>query len=310
MRIAFMFPGYGSQFVTMAKELYDDNRILQEYFEEASICMNSNFVKLCFASSDADLAKMTNAYTAIFLVSSAISRLLKQEGIEASLTVGYNNGSYAALFYSGAFSFPDGIYLLAKYTTLYQEALTTIPATLMRVSGLSTERIEELCESVGLADDKIFIAIYHDATTHVIGGTPVALERFTKKSFEGSEKVIMEPVSYDVGLHSPLLQPVADQFRMYLEKVDCRDIGVPFMSGINAQRIMTGNDIKEYLVESIVNPVRWSWVMQTLAVYDILVEIGPGTMLSTMMKKYYPDKRIKSINRRADIEELKNMIKS
>lgn len=309
MRIAFVFPGYGSQFVTMAKELYDGNRIVQEYFEEASICMNSNFVKLCFASSDADLAKITNSYPAIFLVSGAISRLLKQEGIEPSVVVGYNNGSYAALFYAGAFSFPDGIYLLAKYAALYQEAIVKIPVSLIRIQGLGTQKLEEWCAEEN-EDDRPYIAIYHDATTHIVGGSAAALERLVKKSFDSGQKISIDPESSDVGLHSPLLQPIADQFKTYLEKVDCRDIGIPFMSGINAQRLMTGAAIKEYLVEMIINPVRWSWVMQTLAIYDIIIEIGPGTTLSSMMKRYYPEKLIRSINRRADIEELKNMIKA
>lgn len=309
MRIAFLFPGYGSQFVTMAKELYDNNRLIQEYFEEASICMNSNFVKLCFASSDADLARMTNSYTATFLVSSAISRLLKQEGIEPSLVAGYNNGSYAALFYAGSFTFPDGIYLLAKYTTIYQEEVVKIPLVLRKITGLSTQKIEELCAQEE-SSDRAYVAFYMDAMTHIVGGSMQALDRLVAKALIIDQRISVVEEVNEMGLHSPLLQSVAEQFKSYLEKVDCRDIATPFMSGINAQRIMTGTAIKEYLVDSIINPVRWSWVMQTLAIYDIIIEIGPGTTLSTMMKRYYPHKIIKSINKRADIEELKKVIKA
>jgi len=108
MKIALLFPGYGSQFVGMGKELYNDYRIVQEYFEEASNCINTNFVKLCFASSDAELSKITNAYTSLFLVGSSIYALLKELEIEPDMVAGYNNGEFAAMFAGGCFSFPDG----------------------------------------------------------------------------------------------------------------------------------------------------------------------------------------------------------
>src|SRR5579872_2129839 len=101
MKIALLFPGYGSQFVGMGKELYDEHRIVQEYFEEASNCLNINFVKLCFASSDAELRKAENAYTALFLVSSAIAALLQQYGVTPHAVAGYNIGQLSAVHVAG-----------------------------------------------------------------------------------------------------------------------------------------------------------------------------------------------------------------
>ena len=143
MKIGMIFPGYGSQFVGMCKELYDSSRLVQEYFEEAANCLNSNVVKLCFASSDAELSKMQNAYPAMFLVSSAIAALLRQEGIEPHIVAGYNTGEYAALFAAKAMTFPDGLYLLSKYAQSYQELLDELKEVdLVRVTGITADELE------------------------------------------------------------------------------------------------------------------------------------------------------------------------
>src|SRR5579872_2345677 len=101
MKIALLFPGYGSQYVGMGKELYDEYRIVQEYFEEASNCVNINFVKLCFASSDSEISKLVNAYTSLFVIGGAVSALLKEHGIVPDVVAGYNNGEITALFAAG-----------------------------------------------------------------------------------------------------------------------------------------------------------------------------------------------------------------
>src|SRR5437016_3408870 len=101
MKIGMLFPGYGSQFVGMGKELYDNSRIIQEYYEEASNCLNVNFVKLCFASSDAELSKLTSAYPALFLASTATAAFIKEIGINIDLIAGHGLGEYSALCTAG-----------------------------------------------------------------------------------------------------------------------------------------------------------------------------------------------------------------
>ena len=97
MKIGMLFPGYGSQFVGMAKDLYDDSRTVQEYFEEASSCLDINFIKLCFASSDAEISQPMHAYLSLFLVQSALSALLTKAGIAPTLVAGYGIGQFAAI---------------------------------------------------------------------------------------------------------------------------------------------------------------------------------------------------------------------
>src|SRR3972149_740986 len=104
MKIGMLFSGYGGQYVGMGKDLYDNSRAMQELFEEASNCLGSNFVKLCFASSDAELSSIENAYVAIFLLGASLYTLLHEAGVKVDLVAGHDIGEFAALFASGSLS--------------------------------------------------------------------------------------------------------------------------------------------------------------------------------------------------------------
>src|SRR5580765_900605 len=163
MKIAVVFPGYGSQHVGMGKEMYDEYRIVQEYFEEASNCLNSNFVKLCFASSESEMATMPVAYPTIFLVSCALYALIRQEGITPAAVAGYNIGEYSALFATGSITFPDGLYLLNKLALFYQDLLPSLDVQMLRVSGIDGARLEAFCQYASRGDERALIVSYTTA---------------------------------------------------------------------------------------------------------------------------------------------------
>jgi len=225
MKTIILFPGYGSQFVGMGKELYDESRIMQEYFEEAANCLDVNFVKLCFASSDIELGKMSNAYPALFLIGSSISTMIKEVGITPDAVAGYNSGEYAAVYAAGCFSFPDGLYLLNKFATFYEQALVDMDVELMRVTGLPTAKLQDVCMHSSNGD--VYIAVYETADEHIISGNTAAVER-VRSALAEHEGVAIGDVGVEVGLHSPLMEPVVVQFKDYLEKVDFKNLAYPF----------------------------------------------------------------------------------
>lgn len=308
MKIGMLFPGYGSQFVGMGKELYDESRVMQEYFEEAFNCLNVNFVKLCFASSDAELSKMSNAYVAIFLVSSALQALLKEEGINADIVAGYNLGEYAALHAAGGISFPDGLYLLNKYANFYQEALVGLDAGVMRVQGISIKELAALCKKISSDDEhKVAIAIYNGDADNVISGHTTALDQL-RSQLANEDQVTCTDLPIEVGLHSDLMNPVKQALAIYLEKVDFKGLNMPLICTTDVCFLETGEQVRARIVEHIDTPVKWTKVIDELNDCDIIVEVGPGSALSTMAKEKYPDKMIVSINKRSDVQDLKKIL--
>lgn len=305
MKIALLFPGYGSQFVGMGKELYDEYRIVQEYFEEASNCLNINFVKLCFASSDVELGKMANAYTSLFLIGSSIYAVLKEHGIEADIVAGYNNGETTALFVAGCFSLPDGLYLLNKFCSFYQEFIDQHDFDVVQISGIATQQLEDICKKINQDEDKVFIAIYNSPTNHMVAGRRSDLSDLQDIVSDSAE---VDYIGAEVGLHSPLMSEVVSLYKDYLEKVDFKDLKIPLISAIDGELITLGTDIKERYIRHIDFPLDFARAIKRLLDYDCILIAGDDDNLLQLIKHYYPEKMVMAIAKKVDIDTLKEMV--
>lgn len=311
MKIAMLFPGFGSQFVGMGKELYDEHRIIQEFFEQAASCIDINFVKLCFASSEAELRQMRNAYTSIFLLSSAIASLLKEKGIKPDVVAGFNQGEYAALLAAGGWTLPDGLYLLNKFAGFYQELLDTIDAAALTITGVDSATMNKLCNSANRgASDKVYVALTATDMQQSVAGYATAVQRLVEKIHAKytEEKITIKQEDLAIGLHSPLMNPVIDRYKMYLEKTDFRDLQPCMIESLTGECIQEGAITKKRAIKHINSPVHWPKVMQQLASYDLLIQIGPGTQLATWAAQLYPDKKVVAINKPSDIVELERLM--
>jgi len=311
MKVGMLFPGYGSQYVGMGKALYDGSRIMQEYFEQASNCLDINFVKLCFASSDLELGKMSNAYASIFLLSSAIFKILQEdEGIMPDIVAGYNVGEFSAVQAAGGISFADGLYLINKYASFYEEFLANVNVSLVRVLGVKGDVIKEICEQHSTNDNFASVAIYNTDVDIIVSGNTQVVEQVSEALKKYAEAKI-EPLGVEYGLHSSLMRPVFDSLKLYLGKIDFKDVKeFPVLSSTQINTIKSGDSLKACILENITSPLLWQQSLDYLHVYDVLVEVGPGSKLSNMAKIQYPDKKILSINNGEDIDELVKIVTS
>lgn len=304
VKIAMLFPGYGSQFVGMAKEFYDESRIVQEYFEEASNCLNINFVKLCFASSESELRKIETAYPVLFLVSTAIAALLKEQGIQPSIVAGYQMGQCSAVASVGGFSFPDGLYFLSKYATYYQELLQTLDVRALTVDGISCAAIQELCASVPAND--LALAICKSEQSALITGSYASMNKFEKKI--QSMPVKITEGSTQAGLYSSLMHGVVEHLNTYVVKIDFKDLSTPIVSGTNGLAIQTGKQVKQLLVDDLAQVFRWDKVLQHVAQCDLILEVGPGTALTRSVQELFPEKTSIAVNKLADVLQVQKII--
>ncbi|CDK30432.1 ACP S-malonyltransferase [Candidatus Babela massiliensis] len=308
MKVGMLFPGYGNQFVGMAKELYDNFRIMQEYFEEASHCLDSNFVKLCYASSDIELGKISNAYPSIFLLSTSIAIMLKDHfGIKVDKVAGHGLGEYSALCFSGGISFPDGLYLLKKLSDFYTKIKQQIDVKTVVIDGLSSRDVKKICKENSSQDNSAQISVYSKDSEHMVTGNTSAVEAVAKSaSSKGADKVTK--FNLEEALHNPLLREIFDQLKLYLTKVDFKDLLIPMISCINGKEVISAQSAQNLIMDLIIKPICWNNVLKQFSDMDIIIIPSPSKNFVSEIRNFYPNKAIIGIESLLDIDNLKAIL--
>lgn len=294
MKIGMIFPGQGSQFLGMGKDVYNCQRLVQESFEEASNCLDQNFVRLCFASSERELRETVNAQTSIFLISAAFYDLLKiKYGIVPSVVAGHSSGEYAALYAAGGISFPDALYLLKKRALFMDEATKKFPGTMLAVIGMPYEQLADICQHFddpSSIEQVAEVVNLNSPEQFVVSGTVAELDAVALQVRNGGGKCL--PLNVAGAFHSRLMREAEKQFALYMVKVDFKDIAIPLINNLEACPVQANVDIKRSLAHQMSSHVLWWQSIQQFKDCDIIIEVGPGGKLAKIIKRQWPEKQI------------------
>jgi [acyl-carrier-protein] S-malonyltransferase len=301
---AFLFPGQGSQSIGMGKEFFDNFAYVKRLFEEADDALHFRISTLCFQGPDEALKLTENTQPAILTTSIAALRVLQNErGWTPRLTAGHSLGEYSSLVASGALTFSDAVRIVRLRGRFMQEAVPVGEGGMAAVLGMEPEEVERLCqESAG--DQVLSPANYNGPGQIVISGHLAAIERALAAVKQKGKKGILLPVS--APFHSPLMQGAGERLARELERIPVGDLQVPVITNVEAEINSRKERVKSLLVTQVSSPVKWEASMRRLGKEGVerVIEIGPGRVLSGLMKRIDPGVETAQID---DISSLKKI---
>lgn len=290
-RIAFVFPGQGSQAVGMGQAFAEAFAEAAARFAEASEALGFDLAALCFHGPAEALALTANTQPAILTASVAALAGLTQRGIRPDFVAGHSLGEYSALVAAGALEFADAVRLVRKRAEFMQEAVAVGTGAMAAVLGLEVAAVETICREAAGAG-VVEVANLNAPGQIVIAGERVAVERAVALAKErGAKRAVPLPVS--APFHCRMMQPAAERFREVLATVRFRDLRVPCVTNVDAVPIRKGAEVAEALIRQVTAPVRWVDGVERLRQEGVetFVEVGPGKVLTGLIRRIVPDGR-------------------
>ena len=304
-KVAFMFPGQGSQYVGMGQDFYEQFEESKEVFESATKLLGFSMEELCFEENEQiHITEYTQA--AMLTASTAILRKVESMGIKPDYTIGLSLGEYNALVASKVLSFEEAVQVVRQRGILMQNAVPVGLGTMAAVLGAKKEFIEQVCEDT---EGIVGIANYNCPGQIVISGEVEAVKQASAALKEQGVKRVI-PLKVSGPFHSKMLEQAGQKLLEVLDTVELKNPEIPYVANVNAQIITKAQRIKELLAQQVASSVRFEQSIERLIEEGVttFIEMGPGKTLSGFVKKINRNVNVMQIEKVEDLEKLKEIV--
>lgn len=290
-RVAFMFPGQGSQKIGMAREFYEAFPVVKQQFDEANRLLGKDITDIMFNGPEELLTATENAQPALLLSSIVIHKLLAEEQIEPVMAIGHSLGEYSALVAAGSISLEKALPLVATRGKLMEEAFPKGQGTMAAVLGMSEEEVDKALAEI--KEETVDKANLNCPGQIVISGTKKGMELASILLKEHGAKRVL-PLNVSGPFHSSLMKPANAAFSAYLKEAGIENASIPVYANVSAMPVTNRDEIEDLLIKQLYSPVRFEASIRNMIDQgvDAFVEIGNGKVLSGLLKKI--DRKVKS----------------
>lgn len=292
MKKAYVFPGQGSQFPGMAKDLYEQHSLAKELIEEANSLLGFRISDTMFTGTEEELKQTNITQPAIFIHSVVMARLAKN--FSPDMVAGHSLGEFSALVAAGALSYADGLKLVYQRAMAMQKACTLQASTMAAVLGLEDAKVEEVCASI--QDEIVVAANYNCPGQLVISGTTAGIEKACEAlKAAGAKRALVLPVGG--AFHSPLMEPARIELEAAIQNTPFAKPSCPIFQNVDAAATQEIDTIRQKLIAQLTAPVRWTQsvlAMKAAGATDYM-ECGPGKVLQGLVKKIDSEAVVSSV---------------
>lgn len=298
----FLFPGQGSQFVGMGKDLYETYSEAQAIYDRAEAILNFPLKQLSFTGSETELRNTNITQPAILIHSIAVLEIIKSRKFECELACGHSLGEYSALYCAGVLDFASAVKLVKRRGELmFSEGLKK-PGAMAAILGLTDNDVIEICKNI---TGVVVPANFNAPGQIVISGQPDAVEKACQEALaKGASKTIKLPVSG--AFHSPLLQESAADYKEYVNSFEFHQPQIPIIPNRTGRLTANLGEIKQALEEQLISPVLWTQTIETIKENNFtkLIEVGPNRVLSGLVKRICSNLETETIGTVKEIEKI------